>query len=242
MALDTLDTATLLAQMLRGFQTPPRAITLHTAFHGTSRAELKAFAREQATTLLDALNLELLRELADETGAIVRADAGMDYGTLALNTDEPDFATVQRTLGNIYTNLSTCQRQREQVQHYLTVIKNAENYLKTFCNALEQFFIDEDVAPDAYTHLSERKRAFEAVSVDLDAYASTLAQLRHDLTGLVDNVIAPRNQLLLRAESSLRLLAKFAEHDALGNAAQSRLRTRGPQEALDTTGFVIQSD
>lgn len=240
--MDTQDTATLLAQMLRGFQTPPRAITLHNAFTGTTRLELKQFAREVSANLLDALNLELLRQLTEETLNTVRADAGMDYGTLALNTDEPDFKTVQHTLGNIYTNLSLCQRQREQIQHYLTVLKNAETYLKTFRNGLEQFVLDEDVAPAAYTHLSERKRAFDAIAVDLDAYATTLAQLRQDLTGAIDNVISPRNQLLLRAESSLRLLAKFAEQDSLGNAAQSRPRTNSPREPFDSTGFVITPD
>ena len=163
MTLDTHDTATLLAQMLRGFQTPPRSITLHTEFTGSTRSELKQFARTQIAALLDAINLDLIRQLISETVAAVKADAGMDYGNLALNSDEPDFATVQRTLANLYTNLTLCQRQREQAQHYLSVIKNAENYLKAFRNALEQFFIDEDVAPGAYTHLSERKRGFDGI-------------------------------------------------------------------------------
>lgn len=237
--MESSDIATLLSQMLRGFQKPPRAITLHDSFTGSTRADLKSYCRLCSHDVLEAINFEFIAQLTQDAISDI-SSTSIDLAALSLSQD-PDFTTIQRTLSSIYQHLTRCQTQREQIQHYLTVVKSAENYVKAFMRAMEQFILDEDVAPIAYQHLSERKRAFESLSVDLESHLAAFVQLRADLSGVMDSVISPRNQLLLRAESSIRLLSKFAESDHLSNFAQSRPKTRSPKE-FEAEGFIIHQE
>lgn len=235
---------------------PPRISALYSDFktyvgeQTPTRGLLKNYVRDRVDEMVDAINLPFQRDLVKQTIELIRQDSGIDYGALAfkgLDNGEVDVTEVQRTLGLIFTNLGEAQRQREQATHYAGVVKHAETYLKTFRTALYEFVCDEDNVETAWTHLSERKRAADALLVDVEAVMTTLAAIRTELSDVVTNVLGQRVQLLLRAESGLRLLQKFTEQDTAGNWGEARHNnTTNPGERgrrgqpTDTDGFAVE--
>ena len=86
--------------------------------------------------------------------------------------------------------------------HYATLLKTASDYLGALSKTVTSFIEDEFVTPNLFPALSERTRFAKNTIADILAFQARLNSLRQIITELNDNVIGPRLNLLMRADSA----------------------------------------
>jgi len=213
----------------------------------TARNQLRAFSKQAVKGLISVINLPLLNEMAAGLSEKVRK-AEFDIREFAVPEDA-SYQEVQQALQKIYVQLQAAQEHKEEVNHFLTVLRTATNFINSLKKSLEAFLQDELVEPSAFNHLSERKRFAELVTTDLALYEQTFNNLRTTASSLVEEVLSSRINLLTRTDSAIRLLTRQQEQENSLNRMYSRGNTMpqaptrdigGKGPSGDDSGFDIQ--
>jgi len=175
------------------------------------------FAEAQVIEFIQAINVSFLSELSSKMIAEVYSDE-INFSKLCLSKS-PEYDEIQKILRDIYVLVERNQRFREKSHHYLGVIKHALSYIKSLDKAFE-IFISSFKSIDK----KSRKELHENLLVDVKSCYGVLDDIRNDLVN-IGEVISSRHNLLMRTESSIRLLSKYAEVDNFSNRGQSRNHT-----------------
>jgi len=122
-----------------------------------------------------------------------------------------DYTEVNKVLIDIYEKWNDIQLIKEQCSDHISLIKKAIMYLSSLSRAISVFVQGENTHGVKFKKLADSKRFIDSIVVDIDSNIDVLKSLVADLSGWIDNSIASKINMFMRAESSLRLLSKYAE-------------------------------
>lgn len=184
---------------------------------GKIKERVKQFAEAKIEKFIEAINIQFLSEISSKTVEEVYSEE-ISFSKLCLSKN-PEYDEIQKILRDIYVLVESNQRYREKSHHYLGIIKHALSYIKSCDNAFEGFI-------NNFEHIDkkDKKELHKFISIDLKSCSGILGNVQSDLTS-IGEVISSRHNLLMRTESSIRLLSKYAEVDKFGNNSQSRNHT-----------------
>lgn len=196
------------------------------AFAGDkAKGQLRGFVKQSVRNFFKDFDLQLLVDMTTELTKKVQARPEVDYTKFNL-VGEVTTQEVQDVLGKIYTMVSTTQGEKDEINHQLSVLKMARGFLISLQKAFEAFIMDETVCPYSFKHLSERTRFMETLLADIGIYDQRIAGLRSLLDNLLNNVLSPRLNLLIRSDSAVRLVVKHEEQDWNLNRGQTHGNTQ----------------
>jgi len=124
-----------------------------------------------------------------------------------------DYTEVNKVLIDIYEKWNDIQLIKEQCSDHISLIKKAIMYLSSLSRAISVFVHDEIAHGVKFKKLADSKRFIDSIVVDIDSNIDVLKSQITDLSGWIDNSIASKINMFMRAESSLRLLSKYAGWD-----------------------------
>jgi hypothetical protein len=207
------------------------------------QGDFKRFLLDMQEKLFESLNIPFVREIG--RGFISKAYdlPVLQFEDFCPKSKDPEYDEVSNLIQKIYTEVSTTQSYREEAEHYQAVLKNVESYLKSFKTAMRAFVMDMTILPTAFVGVAERDRFFKNISADIEVYLELVQRMIKDIAKFIDSVLSVRYNLLMRADSAIRLLSKFLELDAMGNRGGSRPRTRpmgNKGQGVDLSGFSVE--
>ena len=209
------------------------------------RARLRKFLRQEAQRVLEVIcfkdldhMLSVYEQRVKVSGELINLPQLQD--SLNLLPQE-----VHGVLQRIFNSMQELQRLREDGTEVLTILRRVQSHLEMLRKALNALVLSEDFEPKLFPHLSERKRFLEVLNTDLGAYEEVLSGMKQRITLQLESVIPSRTNVLMRAESAIRLLCKVNEPETWLNKRQSGNHTSVPQGArtgdLDTGTFHVES-
>lgn len=120
---------------------------------------------------------------------------------------------ANKLLKDIYTKWNDVQLRKELCSDHMVLIKKAIMYLSSLKKVIFAFMQEDQLHMVKFHNLAESKRFIEAITVSIDSYVEVLKNQITELSAWIDNTLSAKVNLLMRTESSLRLLAKYAEWD-----------------------------
>jgi hypothetical protein len=218
------------SEIVAQFAINPQTATLYTAsmlevefnaLPAQDRPTLRTFLRDTVAALLTAANLDYLQTIVQQVHARHVSAPALDLTKFGLSTDMPSVSELQNALRNLYTEVSALATDKEECQHYLVLLKSLGDTLHSASRAITTFVCDEDLHTSIFQSVGERKRYAETQTADLEAAKQRITTLRQVLTTITDDILAPRNQILMRSDSALRLVVKLDEVERGLNRGQS---------------------
>ena len=181
--------------------------------HEDRRLLAGEFMIQNSKTFIEALSFTNIAELCNNVLVGVSETRPLAYGDFSLNTKEPSAADLQDALMRIYAELSLTQKYREECIHYLGILRQCMVYGSSFKKSMT-LLLGRIKGPSWFPKkgdsgtLSSRIKSQRCSRVNGrgNVYPENLRQV-------VEEVLSPRQNLLLRADLALRLLVKSIEID-----------------------------
>lgn len=171
------------------------------------------FLYNKFKNLVQSINIPLLNEilLAIKKKFLEKTQFDENIKISFNSTPEEiaDFCT------KIHQELQRTQAQKEELTHFISFFTQAKGYVNSFASA------SEIILKDYFESRKELKQQKDALLNDLEVYKVYLNTLAKELGNILDDILCPRNNLVLRIESSLRLLEKYRDPTLRGFTIQT---------------------
>jgi hypothetical protein len=197
------------------------------------RRAARDYLRQLVGDTVTALNYGHLKTLV---GAVLQRFADetvIDYTRYSVKGgvgEAVSSAEVSSALLLLQKDMSVTSESRDELQFYVTVLKNAEDYARSLSKTISALVGDEFFLEGQFAKLAERTRFAEPMVVDLDTTADGFSSLRADVVRIVDETLKSRSAQLLRTEASIRLQVTADSAERGNNRIQSRHDTSAPGE------------
>lgn len=174
--------------------------------------DFKAYLFDRSDKYFEAIQLE---KISWETGRIedliqdIRKDKYVKFDIF----ENGDYGEANKLLRDIYTKWNDVQLRQELCSDHVVLIKKAIMHLTSFKKVVSAFVSDNDAHPIRFKTVADSKRFIEIIVVSIDSHIDVLKSQIIELSAWMDNILSPKINMLMRADSSLRLLAKYAEWD-----------------------------
>lgn len=129
---------------------------------------------------------------------------------------------IQGLLMKLYCVVQTEQESREVLSGWVSYLKGLLDWLGVLKRSVDTFVSDPYSSPISFVGVTDRKRVCENLLADVYFVEGELQGMVSRLVSVLDNVVGARISLLLKAESSLRLLVRFQSDDIGINRLGSR--------------------
>jgi len=213
--------AGILSQLLGKFDKVPTYVSLcsewddyvkaQSAEDGETRQIFRRFLLDKNRRFVGAINLPYLTDLSQKVQMAINRLPDLTFDQMRLKSQEPSTAEVNQAITQIYMEIQTLVKYTEECMHYIGVLKHAITYLDCWKKSINELVLDEDVCPVCFGNLTDRKRFSDRMTADADAHLNLLKTHQRGLAEKSDKVLRPRQNMLLRADSALRLLTKMVE-------------------------------
>lgn len=156
--------------------------------------------------------------------------------------DNPTYDEIQKALRKVWGHASDIRLLQDEVHHYSAILRDVTETYGSLIEIVTAYILNEDDHEAVFKNLAERKRFVENITADLFVYKKRVHQLMLSVQGLEESILRPRLNLLLRTESSIRLLCKVDQAERDVDWGLSRRKTTSPYEndvlddALDHVG------
>lgn len=170
------------------------------------KTNLKIFVCDVVLEAIKAVDIKFLNEIAYEIKRNTLTESRLKKLEIPSNDPTPD--QLSALFFEIHSQVNELQVRREEISHYVSVLKHAQNYLTGIRKVLTQFICDSENSPQAFNHLSERQRFAEMFVIDLDTISNTLKINSIDLAGILSTNIQPQQYQAFRLDSALRLIVQ----------------------------------
>lgn len=203
---------------------------------------LKDFLIDSTNKFFKAINLEgISKETLRIEGFIEEIRTNKKFIKFDVVFENGDYNDANRLLQDIYTKWNDVQLRKELCSDHTVLIKKAIMYLTSLKKIVSTFIQEEDNYSNIFKNQAELKRFIETVTVDIDSYIEVLKSQITELSAWIDHTLSPKINMLMRADSSLRLLSKYAEWDknynnGCGDTEQKGYGSRGGR----SDGFNIE--
>ena len=126
-------------------------------------------------------------------------------------TNNCSYKEANELLISIYDKWNEVQLTKEICSDRISLIKKAIMYLNSFKRVITNFVLDKNSHNILFKNQADAKRFIEFVLNDIDSHIDVLKSHITDLSAWIDNSISSKINMLMKAESSLRLVSKYAE-------------------------------
>jgi hypothetical protein len=185
-----------------------------------NKSRLRYFLGKHINNILDSIQLGKLCEITDKIG--LQLDNIRDETYIKFDiSDNGTYAEVNNMIKDIYNKWNEIQLRKEICNDHILLLKKYITYLKSFNDTMSLFIREgEDFHKIKFDKTSELRGFIEFYSSSIDSYINVLKNQLGEISSWVDNIISSKVNMLQKAESSLRLLAKYATWD--GNCKGGR--------------------
>lgn len=174
--------------------------------------DFKAFLFDRSNKLFNAIHLENISWETERIVKLIKDIQKEKYIKFDI-FENGDYKEANKLLRDIYTKWNDVQLRQELCSDHIVLIKKAIMYLNSFKKVISAFISDNDSHPIKFKTGVDSKRFIEIVVVSIDSYIEVLKSQIIELSACMDNILSPKINMLMRADSSLRLLSKYAEWD-----------------------------
>jgi hypothetical protein len=155
----------------------------------------------------EALNYDSLAQLCNGVLGSIAGLEPIKYQDFCPQNKEPDFHEVQRLIHKIYEKQTENQAYREECVHYLGVLRQALQYV----DSLEKSLFGLIQSLGKWFRTKTERNEFQSYALmDLKLLANALKALSQNFKNSVEDVLKVRQNILLRADSAIRLLVESA--------------------------------
>lgn len=239
------DNATvILTQLLGSFENVPTYINLCTDWDSfvegqvETRQLIRKFLLKHNKIFILAINFSHLIRLSQQIQEATYRLPELTFEDMRLKTQEPSLGEVNAAITNIYQEIQVLVRYSEEGMHYIGVFRHAISYLDCWKKSVNEFVLDEDVCSLCFSNLSDRKRFSARMTADIEVQIIILKTHINNLISIVEKTLKPRQTMLLRADSALRLLTRVAEMEKAPGWVG--LDTKTPHESKDISNFDVE--
>ena len=181
--------------------------------------ELKNFLSGVVEDVFEVIQLENI------SGETLRIEGFIqevrDKGYIKFNVFENgSYEEANLLLRDIYSKWNEIQLRKELCSDHIVLIKKAIIYLTSLKKVISAFIQEGDTHKVKFKNLADYRRFTEVAIVSIDSYIEVLKGQINELSAWIDNTLSAKVNMLMRADSSLRLLSKFAEWDKTYNGKQ----------------------
>lgn len=156
-----------------------------------------------------------LEDITTETnglGALVkniRQEKYIKFGVF----ENGNFEEANRFLSDIYAKWNIVMNIKEVCSDHITLIKKALVYLNSLKKIMAAFIQDSSIHQVKFNSVADSKRFTEVAVVSVDSYIEVLKAQISEISAWIDNCLASKVNMLMKSESSLRLLSEYAGWD-----------------------------
>lgn len=124
-----------------------------------------------------------------------------------------NYEEANKLLRDIYDKWNNVQLRLEVCNEHIILIKKALVYLNSFKKVIISFIQDNSAHGVNFNTVADSKRFTEIIVVSIDSYIEVLKSQTSEISSWIDMILSPKINMLMRGESSLRLLAKYSDWD-----------------------------
>ena len=195
---------------------------------------LEGFLDQICDNYLEALNIRELIGHVDEMKEGVYASSDLGFMNFELSEEiEPE--EVKKQIQNIYSKVNVIQNNKELCLRAINFLNKAKNYLTSLKKAIESFIMSLETL--RFKTMKDRERFINRWVSDIESFILILKTNISDLSTMVDKVLGAKYHMLMRGESSLRLLQKGKELEYRNDIKQAQ---NGKNFGLDDSGFGVE--
>lgn len=124
-----------------------------------------------------------------------------------------NFEEANKFLSSIYAKWNIVMLLKEECSDHITLIKKALVYLNSLKKIMTAFIQDSSIHKVKFSSVADSKRFIEVIVVSVDSYTEILKAQISEISAWIDNCLASKVNMLMKSESSLRLLSEYAGWD-----------------------------
>lgn len=145
-----------------------------------------------------------------------------------LPSDMPSTAQLKKAWETLFIDLAKLNDSRDNLAHYLKVIRQEYSKIQSIVAALKQFTLDP-VTCTQFKGVADRERHFQLYAVDTLYMQRNFANCVEDISTHLEAVVS-RIFAMARVDSSLGALSRKTSEDNFIEGRQSQARTTAPGE------------
>lgn len=145
-----------------------------------------------------------------------------------LPSDMPTTAQLKKAWETLFIDLAKLNDCRDNLSHYLKVIRQEYSKMQAIVSALKQFTLDTATCA-GFKGVADRERHFQLYAVDTLYMQRNFANAVDDLSVHLESVVS-RIYAMARVDSSLGALSRKTSEDNFIEGRGSQARTSAPEE------------
>jgi len=191
----------------------------------SEKVYLTRFLFSLVKKFLVEINYGFLSEVSERVYFSIMKLKEFSYENFKL-CEDPSYKDVNRVVSNIFVELQEIQRWKEECFHYTGINKHAINYLNNLNKAIQQLVLNPDVGEDIFKSIKDRERVSSQYVSDIISLMGSLKSLNGLLSNSLE-ILNGRYNMLMRIESSVRMLTRTLDSEFKINEGQSKPKTNG---------------
>lgn len=189
---------------------------------------LRNFLFEIIDKFLSCLHIDDILEETNSLSNSVRGLRKEKYVEFKI-FENGNFEEANKLLIDLYAKWNSLQLNKEWCSDHIILVRKAITYLTSLKKVISVFIMDEKSHNFKFKNASESKRLVEYFVVDIESYIDLLKDQITELSAQID-LISSKINMLMRADSSLRLLSKYAEWDKDYNSGSRKTSSSNREE------------
>jgi hypothetical protein len=178
-----------------------------------SKWGLTNFLNKYVEDILNSIQIEKLSEITNNLGKQLDVIRDENYIKFDIS-DNGDFQEANGFIRDIYSKWNDIQLRKEIYNDHILLLKKSITYLKSFKTTMSLFIQEgEYIHGVKFNKTLELKNFINFSTNSIDSYIDVLKNQLGEISSWIDNIISSKVNMLQKAESSLRLLAKYATWD-----------------------------
>lgn len=213
-----------LASLKLQFNSPLTLQTMINDFEEYTTSDLQKYGSEIDVEDLTAYFIGLtekffknlcLEDISAETNRLealvknIRQEKYIKFGVF----ENGNFEEANKFLSNIYSKWNIVMLLKEECSDHISLIKKALVYLNSLKKIMTAFIQKDSVHEVKFNSVADSKRFIEVMVVSIDSYIEILKAQISEISAWIDNCLASKVNMLMKSESSLRLLSEYAGWD-----------------------------
>lgn len=148
-----------------------------------------------------------------------------------LPSDMPTTAQLKKAWETLFVDLAKLNDCRDNLAHYMKVIRGEHSKVQAIVAALKQFTLDTSTC-SGFKGVADRERHFQMYAVDTLYMQRNFANAVDDLSVHLESVVS-RIYAMARVDSSLAALSRKTSEDNFIEGRGSQARTSAPGEYVE---------
>ena len=188
-------------------------------------SDLEEWIEDTTNEFIDSFNIEELKPVITsfKKGILEDLKICIEFEDFEKEEDIP-LKKIKEKIQYIFENLNKISHYRDQVESTLSYLTVAKKEFLSFKKVISDFYSRNPLVKENIKQKKAIEESVESLTLDLSVYKSEIEGGISVLNSCIE-ILTKKQSLLLRQESSVRLLSKFKELDNFSNSRQNTATT-----------------